>query len=124
MASTSGQHKAARAVLAIDGLPLGTDAVLAHGCDVVLGFSASGGNGRPMPLEQRVLAAVDKARAHTEVELSEVRLVLVDDGEDGSVVDEIADRLAMEQGLLMTVMHPSSIGGWRQAPSLEAAALR
>jgi len=124
MTSVSGQIAGVRGVLAVDGLPLGTEVVLAQGKDVVFEYNTAGGNGRPLPLEERVIAAVDEVKTRTGVELAEVRLLLVDDGEDGALVDEIADRLALDYGLLMTVMHPGSNPARRESRRLQSLAIR
>lgn len=87
-----------RYVLGVDALPRGNAAAVAVGRTVSSTFELSSESGRPLPLEERVRAAVEQARAERGADPTEVRLVCVDDGTDGADLQRIQEWLAEEVG--------------------------
>lgn len=73
--------------LGIDGLPLGTAAVVAVDGAIVATFTVDRSGVRIGGLAQRIRDAVDGAEARMDSLPAEVRVVLVDDGTDGAEVD-------------------------------------
>jgi hypothetical protein len=91
-------------VLGVDGLPLGTQAAAASGGDVLAMFAVVDGAGGALPLEQRVQEALDRAGELMGALPSEVRLVCLDDGADGSDLARLADRLDGAGGIALRLV--------------------
>ena len=79
--------------LGIDGLPLGTQIVVALDGVVEESFDVIDDGGRAVDLEARVALAVARAAELVDRVVDEVRLVCVDDGADGQRIGRIGDRL-------------------------------
>lgn len=84
-------------VVGVDGLPLGTHAAAARLGEVTATFSVLV-NGQPCrPLDQRVREAIAVARSELGNNPTEVRLICVDDGTDGSALAAVSEWLEQER---------------------------
>lgn len=75
-------------------MPRGNFAAVAVGGTVSSTFVVASDGGRPLPLEERVRAAVDQAQILCGAGPTEVRLVCVDDGSDGADLERIQQWLS------------------------------
>ncbi|MDH3680651.1 MAG: hypothetical protein OEV40_11940 [Acidimicrobiia bacterium] len=80
-------------VVGIDGLPLGTCAVVVVDGDIVASFDVVDDAGRAVDLEQRVARAIRRAAELAGVQVGEVRLLFVDDGSAGEHIGRLGERL-------------------------------
>ena len=76
--------------MGVDALPRGTGVAVAVGRSVACSFVVTSGEGRPLPLEERVRAAVAQAEELHGAPPAEIRVVCVDDGSDGADLDRLA----------------------------------
>ncbi len=91
--------------LGIDGLPLGFGAAVAAGPEIVAARSLSTPSGLPIDLEERVMAALRWAQREVGP-IDEIRLVIVDDGDDGGRLVGIEKALAA-LGVVMIAVAPT-----------------
>lgn len=77
-------------------MPRGNFAAVAVGRTISSTFVIASEGGRPLPLEERVRAAVDQARTLCGAAPTEVRLVCIDDGSDGAELERIQQWLSDE----------------------------
>ena len=78
-----------RYVLGIDALPRGNYAAVAVGHTIAETFAIAAEGRHPLPLEERVRAAVEQAQELRGGPPAEVRLVCIDDGSDGAELSRI-----------------------------------
>ena len=93
-----------RYVLGIDALPRGSHAAVAVGRTITSTFAVTTDSGQPLPLEERVRAAVEQARSHAGAVPAEVRLVCIDDGADGTELERLQRWLSLELDARMQVL--------------------
>jgi len=96
----------AKAVLSIDGLPLGKSAAVAYGDDLLAVFRVSSPANRPLPLDIRVIEALKEARRLVAEPIGEIRLALVDDGDDFQLMEVLAKALLVEEGINLQIVEP------------------
>ncbi len=82
-------------VVGVDGLPLGTGAVVAVDRVVVAELELASDAGRPLDLVQRLHQAIRLGGERVGRAVGEVRLVLLDDGSSGTDLLAITAELAM-----------------------------
>ncbi|MEM8923319.1 MAG: hypothetical protein AAGD35_07425 [Actinomycetota bacterium] len=101
-----------RYVLGIDALPRGRYAAVAVGRTITATFDVSTDGGLALPLHERVRIAVVEARAHCGAAPCEVRLVCIDDGDDGAEIEDLQTWLTEEIGassLVLDMVGPVSL---------------